>query len=160
MKIAIGGDHPAFALKEAIKAYLREREVEVVDVGTHSTDSTDYPPYGAAVAQRVASGEVDTGIVICGTGIGMSITANKIPGIRAALCHNTDYARLARQHNDANVLALGARFVATPYAIEILRAWLDTPFEAGRHERRVRQVNALDAGRAVPPPTDTESAAP
>jgi ribose 5-phosphate isomerase B len=140
VRIAIGGDHPAYALKEAVKAYLAEQGHEVVDVGTHSTESTDYPLYGAAVGELVASGNVERGVVICGTGIGISISANKVPGVRAALCVNTDYARLAREHNDANVLALGARFTAIPHALDIVRVWLETPFGGGRHIRRIELI--------------------
>ncbi|MBM3215052.1 ribose 5-phosphate isomerase B [Candidatus Poribacteria bacterium] len=146
MKIAIGGDHPAYELKEAVKRYLSEQGIDVVDVGTHSTESVDYPEFGAAVGRLVRDGSVDRGIVICGTGLGISIAANKIEGIRAALCVNTDYARLAREHNDANVLALGARFTAAPHAAEIVRVWLETPFGGGRHERRIEQIRRLDAG--------------
>jgi ribose 5-phosphate isomerase B len=149
MRIAIGGDHPAYELKEIIKGHLEEQGHEIVDVGTHSAESTDYPLYGKAVGERVASGEVERGIVICGTGIGISIAANKVPGVRAALCVNTDYARLARGHNDANVLALGARFTAAPHALEIVQVWLETPWDGGRHERRIRLLDAMDSGSAA-----------
>lgn len=146
MKIAIGGDHPAYDLKEAIKTYLHEHGYEVVDVGTYSRESTDYPLYGRAVGELVAKGEVERGIVICGSGIGISIAANKVPGVRAALCVNTDYARLAREHNDANVLALGARFTAVPHALEIVRVWLETPFGEGRHRRRLDLLQEQERG--------------
>ena len=145
MRIAIGGDHPAYELKEAVKKHLEAKGIEVVDVGTHGTASVDYPKYGAEVGIRVANGDVERGIVICGTGIGISISANKVPGVRAALCHSTDYARLSREHNDANVLALGARFVAAPYACEIVDAWLATPFAGGRHTPRVEQIGELES---------------
>lgn len=145
MRIAIGGDHPAFELKEVVKKHLEKRGIEVVDVGTHSTASVDYPKFGAEVGMRVANGDVDRGIVICGTGVGISIAANKIPGVRAGFCHNTDYARLTREHNDANVLALGARFTAAPYACDIVDVWLETPFAGGRHAPRVEQISELEA---------------
>jgi len=147
VKIAIGGDHPAYELKETIKAYLLKEGHEVIDVGTHSTESTDYPLYGAAVGELVANGSVERGIVICGTGIGISISANKVPGVRAALCVNTDYARLSREHNDANVLALGARFTAAPHALDIVRVWLETPFAEGRHARRIELIRQQEQAR-------------
>ena len=144
MKIAVGGDHPAYEMKEAVKHHLEEKGIEVVDVGTHSTESTDYPKYGQAVGELVARGDVDRGIVICGTGIGISISANKVPGVRAALCWNAELAVLSRQHNDANVLALGARFTAIPYALVIVDAWLEAEFEGGRHARRVALIHDIE----------------
>ncbi|MEO2003440.1 MAG: ribose 5-phosphate isomerase B [Candidatus Poribacteria bacterium] len=145
MKIAVGSDHPAYHMKEAVKAHLLEMGIEVVDVGTDSTESTHYPKYGAAVGELVADGSVDKGIAMCGTGIGISIAANKVPGVRAALCSHESHAILSREHNDANVLAMGARFTAVEHALSIVDAWLGATFGGGRHETRVGMLNALDA---------------
>lgn len=142
MKLAIASDHAGFELKEAIKAALTEHEF--VDFGTHSCASMDYPDTGAPAAKAVASAQAEKGILVCGSGIGMSITANKIPGIRAALCSNTDVARLSRRHNDANVLCLAARFTAAPYAIEIAKAWLETDFDGGRHQQRILKIKDIE----------------
>ncbi len=139
MKIAIASDHAGYALKEELKKAFPEHEF--VDFGAHSETSMDYPDTGYPAAQAVASGECEMGIVICGSGIGMSITANKVPGIRAALCGMTDIARLSRQHNNANVLALAGRFIAPAYAIEIVKTWLATPFEGGRHQNRLSKIH-------------------
>ena len=144
-RVAIGCDHAAVSLKDEIVAWLRERGASVEDVGTHSGQPVDYPEPAAAVASRVASGAADRGIVLCGTGIGVSIAANKIPGIRAALCHDVTTARLARQHNDANVLCLGARTTGQAVALNIVETWLVTPFEAGRHAVRVEKIRSLEA---------------
>ncbi|GAB1468990.1 ribose 5-phosphate isomerase B [Candidatus Cloacimonadota bacterium] len=139
MKIAIASDHAGFALKEAIKeAYI---EHQFVDFGAYSEQSVDYPDTGYQAAKAVADGTCNVGIVICGSGIGMSITANKVPGIRAALCTITDVARLSRMHNDANVLALAGRFTATAYALQIVDTWLVTPFEGGRHQTRINKIH-------------------
>ncbi|GIX06501.1 MAG: ribose 5-phosphate isomerase B [Candidatus Poribacteria bacterium] len=145
MRIAVGSDHAAFELKEAIEAHLKDQGHEVVDVGTHSLESTDYPSYGEAVGKLVASGQVERGIVCCGTGVGISIAANKVPGVRAAVCWNTEVARLTRLHNDANVLALAGRFIAVPHALMIVDAWLQTEFEGGRHARRVSLIAEIEA---------------
>ncbi len=145
MRIAVGGDHPAYAMKEAVKAHLAEQGVEVVDLGTHSTESADYPRYGAAVGELVASGEAELGIVMCGTGIGIAISANKVPGVRAAVCWNEELAQLSREHNDANVLAMGARFVAMPHALSIVDAWLAASFAGGRHARRVGLIEEIES---------------
>ncbi|MFO8145441.1 MAG: ribose 5-phosphate isomerase B [Candidatus Syntrophosphaera sp.] len=142
MKIAIASDHAGFELKEAIKAAFPEHVFE--DFGSHSTDSMDYPDTGAPAAKSVAAGKNEYGILICGTGIGMSITSNKVRGIRGALCANTDLARLSRKHNNANVLCLAGRFTAIPYALEIVRAWLETEFEAGRHENRINKLKIIE----------------
>ncbi|MBW6514032.1 MAG: ribose 5-phosphate isomerase B [Candidatus Syntrophosphaera sp.] len=142
MKIAIAADHAGFELKEAIKAAFPEHEFS--DFGTHSVDSMDYPDTGAPAARAVASGQAERGILICGSGIGMSITANKVPGIRAALCTNTDVARLSRMHNDANILCLAGRFTAIPYAREIVNAWLNTEFEGGRHQNRIQKITDIE----------------
>ncbi len=138
MKIAIGSDHAGFEMKEAIKSAFPE--IEFVDFGTNSRESMDYPDTGYPAAKAVAKGKCDKGILICGSGIGMSITANKVKGIRAALCGNTDIARLSRLHNDANILVLAGRFTAIPYAIEITKVWLNTPFEGGRHLKRINKI--------------------
>ncbi|MDA1193265.1 MAG: ribose 5-phosphate isomerase B [Candidatus Poribacteria bacterium] len=145
MKIAVGSDHAAYELKMAIVKHLKDKGVEVADVGTHSLESTDYPSYGEAVGNLVAKGEVEKGIVVCGTGIGISISANKVPGVRAGLAWNTELARLSRKHNDANVLAMGARFTAVPYALDIVDAWLETDFEGGRHVRRVGLISEIES---------------
>ncbi len=144
MKIAIGSDHAGFEYKEAIKNYLIEKGYDVVDKGTYSKESTDYPIFARAVAEEVSKGNVDRGIVICGTGIGVSITANKVPGVRAALCTNEFMARLSRQHNDANVIAIGARVIGLEHGIAIIETFLNTDFEGGRHERRVHLIEEID----------------
>lgn len=141
MKIALGADHGGYELKEKIKKHLSQKEyIKIIDMGTYSTESVDYPKYGHLVAKSVVEKEVDFGIVICGTGIGISIAANKISGIRAALCTNTTMAKLTRQHNDANILALGARIVGDVLALEIVDEFLETSFEGGRHTRRVEAI--------------------
>lgn len=138
MKIALGADHGGYELKEKIKKHLSEREdVKLIDMGTYNTDSVDYPKYGHEVAKLVVKKEVDFGILVCGTGIGISIAANKIKGVRAALCTNTTMAKLTRQHNDANILALGARIIGDVLALDIVDEFLSTSFEGGRHTRRV-----------------------
>lgn len=139
--IAIGSDHGGFELKEAIKKHLEEREIEYKDYGTYSQDSCDYPVYGRAVAAAVVSGECSLGIAICGTGIGISISANKVHGIRAALCGDCFSAQATREHNDANILALGARVVGEGLALKIVDTFLDTPFSgAPRHARRISMI--------------------
>ena len=142
--IAIASDHGAFALKEAVKAHLTQRGLEYRDFGTYSEQSCDYPDFAAPAARAVASGECDRGIVLCTTGIGVSISANKIHGIRCALLSDLMSARLTRQHNDANMMALGAAVVGEKLALEIVDMWLDTPFEGGRHQRRVDKIMALE----------------
>lgn len=142
MKIAIASDHGGFELKENVKKYLESREIEVVDLGTHSEESVDYPAYGKACGQAVASGEVDRGIVCCGTGIGISIAANKVKGVRCALCTDVHMAEMTRKHNDANMLAMGGRTTELETALAITAAWLDTEFEGGRHQRRVDMLDA------------------
>ena len=139
--IAIGCDHGGFDLKQEIMAHLEKRGLEYKDFGTYTKDSCDYPVYGRAVAKAVASGECDRGIIICGTGIGISITANKIPGIRAALCTDCFCAEATRQHNDANILALGGRVVGAGLALKIVDTFLDTPFSGDeRHKRRISRI--------------------
>lgn len=144
MKVAIGCDHAGIELKDAVREVLKEQGAQVIDLGTHERDSVDYPDYGAAVARAVVSGEADLGVVLCGTGIGISIAANKVPGARAALCHDTFSARMSREHNDANILAMGARIVGSGLAQEIVRAWLGASFAGGRHQRRIEKLNQLD----------------
>ena len=144
MTIAIGSDHAGFPLKQVVKLWLEEHGYEVDDLGTYDTKSVDYPDYAAAVAHAVAEGKVDRGILICGTGIGMSMSANKVPGIRAALCTDVYTARMSRRHNDANVLCMGARVIGPGVAESIVEAWLSEEFEGGRHARRVGKINALD----------------
>lgn len=142
MKIAIAADHGGFELKEELKRRLET--FSLTDLGTHSADSVDYPDFGASLAKRVASKEFDFGILLCGTGIGISIAANKVKGIRAALCHNTYTAEMARKHNDANILAMGGRVVDTELATQITQTFLKTAFEGGRHARRVDKITALE----------------
>jgi len=146
MRLAIGADHAGFALKEHLKAFLAEQGHEVRDVGTDSEEPVDYPPFCAAAARAVASGDVERAIVLGGSGQGEQIAANKVDGIRAALCHDLFLARLSREHNDANVLAMGARVVAPAYAREILRVWLATPFAGGRHVARLEQIGKIERG--------------
>lgn len=143
MKIAIGADHAGYVLKEAIKEFLGKKEIEYKDFGTFKLDSVDYPEYSYKVSQAVANQEADLGILICGTGIGMSITANKIKGIRAALVYNEETARLSRLHNNANVLCLGGRMLAEEEALKIVDIWLNTSFEGGRHESRLNLISKL-----------------
>lgn len=144
MKIAIGADHAGYDLKVHLIAELERLGHEVLDLGTHSTESVDYPPICAAVGRTVVAGEADRGIVLGGSGQGEQIAANKVRGVRAALCNDLFTARLSREHNDANVLAMGGRIVAPGLATEILELWLATPFEGGRHERRVAQIAEIE----------------
>lgn len=144
MKLAIGSDHGGFRLKEAIKTYLLTHDYEVTDFGTESKDSCDYPDFALPVAQAVAKGEYDRGILICGTGIGIGIVANKVKGIRAALCHDTFSAEACRNHNDANILTMGERIVGEGLALKIVETFLNSDFEGGRHQRRVDKIKALE----------------
>ncbi len=146
MKIAIGSDHRGFSLKEKLIAFLQEKEFEVADLGTHTKDSCDYPDVAARVASGVSGGAFDRGVLICGTGIGMSIAANKIKGIRAARCLSVKDARLSREHNDANVLALGAGETSAKAARDIVNVWLAAEPEGGRHKRRIRKIAQLEKG--------------
>ena len=143
MKIAVASDHGGFKLKEEVKAHLLERGLEVLDLGTHNEDSVDYPAYGIACGEAVVSGQADVGIVVCGTGIGISIAANKVKGVRCGLCTSVEMATLTKQHNNANVLALGGRTTETGLAMQIVDAWLDTEFEGGRHQRRVDMLDQM-----------------
>lgn len=143
MRVAIAADHAGYALKEVLKQELASSVDHIEDLGTMSEASVDYPDFAAAVARLVASGACDRGILVCGTGIGMAMAANKIPGVRAATVWNAETARLAREHNDANVLAIGARMVPADLAATLVRLFLTTPFAGGRHERRVNKIGAL-----------------
>jgi ribose 5-phosphate isomerase B len=144
MRIALGADHAGFPLKQDLVGFLQEGGHDVLDVGTDSTTPVDYPAFCASAARAVAAGDADRAIVLGGSGQGEQITANKVHGIRAALCHDLYLARLSREHNDANVLAMGARVVAPAYAREIVSVWLATPFEGGRHVPRIEQITAIE----------------
>ncbi|MGC8820206.1 MAG: ribose 5-phosphate isomerase B [Fervidobacterium sp.] len=144
MRIAIGSDHAAYELKERVKEYLSGKGIEVVDCGTYSIESVDYPDYAKKVGDKVKSGECDFGILMCGTGIGMSIAANKIRGIRAALCLFPDMATYARRHNNANVLVLPGRLMGIELAKWTVDAFLNSAFEGGRHERRVKKIEEIE----------------
>jgi ribose 5-phosphate isomerase B len=144
-RIALGADHAGYHIKEAIRQFLENAGYPVDDLGTWSEESVDYPDYGKAVADRVAAHQDDYGIAVCGTGMGIAIAANKVAGIRAAVAHNVDTARLAREHNDANVLAMGGRVVNGAEAIEMVRAFLSTAFAGGRHARRVEKIKEIEA---------------
>lgn len=140
MRIGIGNDHSALDLKAEIVEYLKEQGHEVVDYGTNTTESCDYPVYGEMVGKAVANGEVEKGILICGTGLGISLAANKVEGVRAAVCSEPYTARMSRAHNDCNILAFGARVVGAELAKMIVEVWLNTEFEGGRHQRRVDMI--------------------
>jgi ribose 5-phosphate isomerase B len=142
--IAVAADHAGHALKEHLKAWLPTLGYTVSDFGTHSEDPVDYPDYAAPVAQAVAGGSAARGVLVCGTGVGMAMAANKVPGIRAASCGDVHTARMSREHNDANVLALGARNTDPAQAREILTAWLEAAFAGGRHRRRLEKLAALE----------------
>lgn len=144
MKIVLASDHAGFDLKEIIKEDLSNKGYNIEDLGTYTTDSVDYPDYGLKAAKIVASGEADKGIVICGTGIGISISANKFRGIRCALCSDVYSAKMTRAHNDSNMLALGGRVIGRDLALEIVYAWLNTEFEGGRHARRVGKIMDIE----------------
>ena len=144
MKIAIGSDHAGYPMKELLKSSIRELGHEVKDFGTLTEDSCDYPDYGEMVGEGVKSGDYEQGVLVCGTGIGMSMVANKIPGIRAALCCNLYMAEMSRRHNDANVLVIGGRVIGVDLAREMVRLFLATEFEGGRHERRIKKIMARD----------------
>lgn len=142
--IAIGADHAAYQMKEELKLYLKELGYECIDFGTHSTEMVDYPDIVVQVATAVSRGEAPRGIVLCGTGIGSSLVANKVPGIRAALCHDPFSAKYARAHNNANILAMGARVIGMGLARAILQEWLNAPFEGGRHARRLEKIRRIE----------------
>lgn len=144
MKVALGCDHAGFALKETVAACLEREGHEVLDQGTFSTESCDWPDYARSVAEAVMAGEAERGIAICGTGVGMCMAANRFPGVRAALCNDTYTARYSRMHNDANVLTMGARVIGPGVAEEIVRVWMGTPFEGGRHSRRLEKLAEME----------------
>ena len=144
MKIGIGNDHSALELKAEIIVFLKEKGYEIVDFGTNSTESCDYPIYGEKVARAVAAGEVEKGILICGTGLGISLAANKVEGIRAVVCSEPFTAKMSRAHNNCNILALGARVVGAELAKMIVDTWLSTEFEGGRHQRRVDMIMDIE----------------
>jgi ribose 5-phosphate isomerase B len=144
MKIAIGADHAGFLLKEELRQVLEKQGHEVVDHGTRSLESTDYPDYAASVAKDVSEGRADRGVLVCYTGVGMSIAANKVPGVRAALAVSPEEIRLTRAHNNANVITFGAKFMDEPTAESLLNVFLNTEFEGGRHARRVGKITALE----------------
>ncbi len=146
--IALGADHAGFELKEALKGWLIDRGYQVLDLGTHGSESVDYPDYAVQVAEAVADGKVERGVLVCGTGIGMAMTANKVPGIRAALCSDGFTARMSREHNDANVLALAGRLMESDMAVDILKLWLETEFAGGRHSRRLSKITDLERRHA------------
>ena len=147
MKLAIGCDHGGFALKEAVRGYCEERGIPYEDFGAYSTDSVDYAPIAAKAARFVASGQADFGVLVCSTGIGISIAANKVPGIRAALCTNTYCAEMTRRHNNANVLCMGGKVVDEETALKMLETFLQTEFERGRHQRRIDQIAQIEEGK-------------
>lgn len=144
MTVALGCDHAGWELKERLKAWLIQAGHQVLDFGTHSPDPVDYPDYAIQVADSVANGKAERGVLICGTGIGMAMAANKIPGVRAAFCPDLFTARLSREHNDSNVLTLGGRLMGRELAIEILGIWLATPFQGGRHSRRIAKITEAE----------------
>jgi ribose 5-phosphate isomerase B len=144
LRVCIGNDHGGFLLKQAISAYLDERGVDVIDVGSHSTEIVRYPHYAAQVCRAVLQGDADRGILICSTGIGMSIVANKFKGIRAALCYSTYQGQMTAAHNDSNVLCLGGRCIGDFEAIDVVRAWLDTNYEGGRHDISLGILEAIE----------------
>lgn len=151
MRIHIGSDHAGFPLKEAVKARLVEEGHEVVDVGAHSEESVDYPLYAGPVARAVAAKEADFGILVCGTGLGMEIAANKVHGVRAVQVNDPEFAKMARMHNNANVLTLAGRYTTAEAAVRIVDAFISTPFEGGRHDRRVDQITDLENGASAHP---------
>ena len=144
MKLSIASDHAGFDCKSRILHYLSENQVEAIDLGTDGDVSVDYPDYAVKVANLVSEGIIGRGILICGTGIGMSIVANKFPRVRAALCHDTETAEISRRHNDANILVLGARVLDMDTALSIVAIWLKTPFDGGRHQNRLNKLNEIE----------------
>ncbi|MEA1965128.1 MAG: ribose 5-phosphate isomerase B [Candidatus Aerophobetes bacterium] len=144
MKVAIGADHAGYWLKEKVKNFLSQKEIECQDFGCYNTESTDYPDWGVKVAEAVAKNEFDRGILICGTGMGMCMVANKIPGIRAVSCYGVYAARLSREHNDSNILTLGGRITGEDLAKEIVEEWLKTEFKGDRHKKRVDKIRKIE----------------
>ena len=144
LSIVIGSDHAAYALKAKIKDYLVKRSIDVRDAGCHSEASVDYPDFGIKVATMVSTGKFEKGILMCGTGIGMSMVANKFPHVRAALCDGLFAAMMSRRHNNSNILVMGARVIGDILAMEIVKVWLETPFDGGRHQRRLEKFDRID----------------
>lgn len=144
MRVFLGSDHAGFAMKEALKPYLERRGIDLTDVGTHTEDSADYPDFAEQVARAVSEGRADRGVLVCGSGIGMAMAANKVPGVRAAMVTDAELAKMMRLHNDANVVTLGGRYISEELAEEILAAFFDTEFEGGRHQNRIDKIAALE----------------
>ena len=144
MKIIIGSDHAGFSLKDALKKSLAEADVEILDVGAHSSEPVDYPDFGGKVAEKISSGEFARGILICGSGVGMAVVANKFPNVRGVLCLDSDTARMSRKHNDTNILVLAGRRTDIKAAKAIVRTWLETEFEGGRHSRRLDKIKKIE----------------
>jgi len=149
LKIALGADHGGYELKNEIRTHLIDQGIEILDLGTNSKESVDYPKYGFRVGKAILQGEADLGIVVCGTGLGISMAANKVPGIRAALCTETYSARMSREHNNANVLALGGRVTGVGLALDIVDMFIKTPFAGGRHARRVDLLTSIEMGEEL-----------
>jgi len=147
MKLIIGADHGGYILKNQLSDWLKEEKYEVEDIGVFNSESVDYPDLAKKVAEGVTSGKFDKGILVCGSGVGVAIAANKVSGIRAANCHDVVLARLSREHNDANIITLGGRFVARELAIEILKVWLVTEFSGGRHENRIAKIKEMEKNK-------------
>ena len=145
MKVVLASDHRGYKLKGSLKKFLEEREMEFLDVGTFSADSVDYPDFAMLAAEKVSRGDYDRGILICGSGIGMCIVANKFPGVRAAVCHDVSAAEKSRKHNDSNMLGLGADVINEELARKTLHVWLETKFEGGRHLRRIQKISEIES---------------
>jgi ribose 5-phosphate isomerase B len=145
MRVVLASDHRGYHLKDSLKKFLEERKIEFLDVGTFSTDSVDYPDFAMLAAEKISVGDYERGILICGSGIGMCVVANKFPGIRAAVCHNIGAAEMSRKHNDSNMLSLGADVVNEDSARKILQVWLETKFEGGRHLRRIQKISEIES---------------
>lgn len=141
MTIIIGSDHAGFPMKEKVKAFLQNRGIEVEDIGTHSEESVDYTDFGKKVARKVSGGAFERGVLICGTGIGMSMVANRFQGVRAALANDLFSAVMSRRHNDSNILVMGGRLIGDTLALQLVETWLETPFEGGRHQRRLEKMD-------------------
>ena len=141
MRIIIGADHAGYPMKEKVKAFLQDRGITVEDVGTHGDKSVDYTDFGKAVASKISDGSFQRGILICGTGLGMSMVANRFPGVRAALANDLFSAIMSRRHNDSNILAMGGRLIGDALALQLVEAWIETPFEGGRHQRRLEKMD-------------------
>jgi len=150
MKVVLSSDHRGYQLKDSLKKFLEERKIEFLDVGTFSADSVDYPDFAMLAAEKVSHGDYDRGILICGSGIGMCIVANKFSGVRAAVCHDVSSAEMSRKHNDSNMLGLGADVINEELARKILHVWLETKFEGGRHLRRIQKISDIESRLGKP----------